>query len=119
MKLSRITKPLRSVQVRVTLAGDLNTSLEDYARYYEHIHGEPVDSRVLMPEILRAFLDADRESQSWSRSGVSDQPGRISTPPTSNGSPRHRHDWPQPAIGGRASHVFTTGTCLQLARVYN
>ena len=68
MKLARITKPLRSVQVRVMLTGDLNASLERYARYYEHVHGDSVDTRALIPEILRAFLDADREFQSWSRS---------------------------------------------------
>ena len=33
MKLARIAKPLRSLQVRVTLAGDLNAALERYARY--------------------------------------------------------------------------------------
>jgi hypothetical protein len=86
MKLARVSKPLRSVQVRVMLAGDLNASHEHYARYYEHIHGEPVDSRVLIPEILRAFLYADREFQSWSRSGASDQPRRIFTTSPSNGS---------------------------------
>jgi hypothetical protein len=43
MKLSRITKPLRSVLVRVTLAGEVNAALENYARYYEHIHGDPVE----------------------------------------------------------------------------
>jgi hypothetical protein len=67
MKLARITKPLLSVQVRVMLIGDLNASLERYARYYEHVHGEAVDPRMLIPEILHAFLDADREFQSWSR----------------------------------------------------
>ena len=61
MKLARITKPLRSVQVRVMLVGDLNASLERYARYYEHVHGEVVDPRMLIPEILHAFLEADRE----------------------------------------------------------
>jgi hypothetical protein len=40
MKLARITKPLRSVQLRVVIAGDLNISLERYARYYKHVHGE-------------------------------------------------------------------------------
>jgi hypothetical protein len=30
MKLARITKPLRSVQVRVMLAGDLNANLESW-----------------------------------------------------------------------------------------
>jgi hypothetical protein len=41
MKLTRIAKPLRSVQVRVTVAGELNAALENYARYYEHVHGDP------------------------------------------------------------------------------
>lgn len=85
MKLARITKPLRSLQVRVMLTGDLNASLERYARYYEHVHGDSVDARVLIPEILRAFLDADREFQSWSRSTES-QPRRLSAPSSSNGS---------------------------------
>ena len=31
MKLARISKPLRSVQVRISLAGDLNAQLERYA----------------------------------------------------------------------------------------
>lgn len=71
MKLARISKPLRSVQVRVSLTGDLNAELEQYASYYEHIHGESVDSKMLIPEILRAFLEADREFQMWSRSSGS------------------------------------------------
>jgi hypothetical protein len=54
MKLARIIKPLRCVQVRVMLAGNLNAGLERYARYYEHIHGDSVDTTALIPEILRA-----------------------------------------------------------------
>ena len=69
MKLSRITKPPRSLQVRVTLAGEVNAALENYARYYEHVHGEPVEPKALIPEILHAFIDADREFQVWQRSG--------------------------------------------------
>ena len=84
MKLGRITKPLRSVQVRVMLTGDLNAGLERYAQYYEHVHGEAVDARMLIPEILRAFLEADRGFQSWSRSA--DDQRRVSGPPSSNGS---------------------------------
>jgi hypothetical protein len=68
------------------LAGDLNATLERYAQYYEHVHGEPVDPRMLIPEILHAFLDADREFQSWSRSGAGDQTRPISTPSSLNGS---------------------------------
>jgi hypothetical protein len=81
MKLARIAKPLRSVQVRVMLAGDLNSALDRYARYYEHVHGEPVEARALIPEIIRTFIDADREFQSWSRSGGDTRPcgGTVSS----------------------------------------
>ena len=85
MKLARITKPRRSAQVRVMLSGDLNASLEHYAQYYEHIHGDTVDTRALIPEILRAFLDTDREFQSWSRSAGT-QPRHVSAPSSSDGS---------------------------------
>ena len=77
MKLARIAKPLRSLQVRVTLAGDLNAALESYARYYEHVHGDPVDSKTLIPEILSAFLQADREFQ----------PGHVPALPVSSATP--------------------------------
>jgi hypothetical protein len=86
MKLTRIAKPLRSVQVRVTLAGDLNAALERYARYYEHVHGDAVDSKALIPEILSAFPQADREFHLWSRSGASSQQRHASTPSSTDGS---------------------------------
>jgi hypothetical protein len=86
MKLARITKPLRSVQVRAMLTGDLNASLERYARYYEHVHGDSVDTRALIPEILGAFLDADREFHSWLRSADRNQPRRVPAPASTNGS---------------------------------
>ncbi len=85
MKLARITKPLRSVQVRVMLTGDLNATLERYAQYYEHVHGESVDTRSLIAEIRPAFLDLDREFQTWSRS-TDNQPRRVPALPSSNGS---------------------------------
>ena len=86
MKLARIAKPLRSLQVRVTLEGGLNAALESYARYYEHVHGDAVDSKALIPEILRAFLDADREFQVWSRSGATSQQRHNPTAASTNGS---------------------------------
>jgi hypothetical protein len=67
------------------LSGDLNASLERYGQYYEHVHGESVDIRVLIPEILGAFLDADREFHLWSRS-ADRQPHRVVNPASSNGS---------------------------------
>ena len=84
MKLARIAKPPRSLQVRVTLAGDLNAALESYARYYEHVHGDAVDSKALIPEILSAFLQADREFQAWARSSGSNHHRRLG-PSSTNG----------------------------------
>jgi hypothetical protein len=81
MKLSRITKPPRSVQVRVTLAGEVNAALEDYARYYEHVHGDPVEPRALIPEMVRGFIEADREFHSWSRSGTNGRQLRAAPAP--------------------------------------
>jgi len=86
MKLARIAKPLRSLQVRVTLAGDLNAALESYARYYEHVHGDTVDSKALIPEILSAFLQADREFRLWSRSGAHSLQRHAPTPASTNGT---------------------------------
>ena len=81
MKLSRITKSLPSVQVRVTLSGELNAALENYARYYEHVHGDPVEPRALIPEMLLSFLDADREFQAWLRSGSNGRQQRVGSTP--------------------------------------
>lgn len=84
MKLALISKPLRSVQARVMLTGDLNAALELYARYYEHIHGDSVEARALIPEILRTFLDADRQFHSWSRSADRIQPRYVPAPASTN-----------------------------------
>ena len=81
MKLTRITKPLRSVQVRVTVAGELNAALENYARYYEHVHGDAVEPRALIPEMLRAFIEGDREFQAWTRSRSNGRQHRVATAP--------------------------------------
>jgi hypothetical protein len=86
MKLARIAKPLPSVQVCVTLGGDLNAALERYARYYQHVHGEVVEPRALLPEILRAFLDAAREFQVWQRSSDNRSHRADASAPATNAS---------------------------------
>ena len=111
MKLARIAKPPRSLQVRVTLAGDLNAALERYARYYEHVHGDVVDSKALIPEILSAFLQADREFQSWSRSGGDSHHSRPNSSST-QGEPSHRADSQQCQIRRRAPRVGFFDTSL-------
>ena len=81
------------------LSGDLNACIERYAQYYEHIHGDTVVAGALIPEILRVFLDADREFQSWSRpmatSNHAASPRRLH--PTA--APRHLPDLPQRGTG--------------------
>ncbi len=110
MKFARINKPLRSVRMRVMLGGDLNASLERYARYYERVHGESVDARALIPEILRAFLDADREFQAWSR-----QRQRLGAPrPTSLLIPQQHQGPMVTGLSGRSADVLRT--CLRLTR---
>jgi len=74
MNLARVSGPRAS-----WLPADLNARLDHYARHYEHVHGESVDTKALIPEILHAFLQADREFQSWSRSADS-QPHRLAIP---------------------------------------
>ncbi len=85
MKLARIEKPLRSIQVRVTLASDLNAALDSYARYYERVHGDQVEPKALIPEIIHAFIDADREFQVWQRS-ADNRSHRNGSAATSSGS---------------------------------
>ena len=86
MKLARISKPLRSVQVRVMLAGDLNARLERYAQL---LRARPWracgHSARSFRRFFAPFVDADREFQSWSRSADS-HPRRAATPASSNGS---------------------------------
>jgi len=79
------------------IARDLNISLERYARSY-HVHGEQVDTRALIPEIVRAFLDADREFQSWSRT-AGDPPAAPSFRLPATAAPRLNRDLPQRSTG--------------------
>jgi hypothetical protein len=53
MNLALVSEPRAS-----WLPADLNARLEHYAWYYEHVHGESADTKALIPEILRAFLQA-------------------------------------------------------------
>ncbi len=88
MKLARITKSLPSLQVRVTLSGELNAALENYARYYQQVHGDSVEAKALIPQMLRAFIAADREFQSWSRSRSNGRQPRVAPAPSSQAAAR-------------------------------
>jgi hypothetical protein len=65
MRLSKVEKQLPSAQVNVTLPGKLKTDLDGYAAYYQHIHGDAIGIRRVIVEIVRNFVESDREFQSW------------------------------------------------------
>ena len=50
------------------LTGYLNASVERYARYYEQVHGDSVDTRALIPESFGLSSKIYREFHLWSRS---------------------------------------------------
>jgi hypothetical protein len=65
MKLAKLEKQLPSAQVNITLSGRLKTELDGYAAYYQNVHGETIGVRKLIVEILRNFIDSDREFHVW------------------------------------------------------
>ena len=65
MKLAKLEKQLPSAQVNVTLSGRLKVELDGYAAYYQQIHGEAIGVRRLIVEIVRNFVESDREFQAW------------------------------------------------------
>ena len=65
MRLNKVEKQLPSAQVNVTLPGKLKTELDGYAAYYQQIHGETIGIRKLIVEIVRNFVESDREFQAW------------------------------------------------------
>lgn len=65
MKLRKVEKQLPSAQVNVTLPGKLKAELDNYATYYQQVHGEPIGIRKLLVEMARSFVETDREFQLW------------------------------------------------------
>jgi hypothetical protein len=82
VKLAKLEKQLPSAQVNITLPGRLKTELDGYAAYYQQIHGEAIGVRRLIVEIVRNFVDSDREFQSWLKRNFRPVAG-------ANGGPAH------------------------------
>jgi hypothetical protein len=82
MRLNKVEKQLPSAQVNVTLPGKLKAELDGYAAYYQQIHGEVIGVRRIIVEIVRNFVDSDREFQSW----LKRHSNFVADP---NGSPTH------------------------------
>ena len=78
MRLSKVEKQLPSAQVNVTPPGKLKLELDGYAAYYNHVHGEAIGIRRIIVEIVRNFVESDREFQAWLKrhsNGVGDANG--------------------------------------------
>jgi len=82
MRLNKLEKQLPSEQVNITLPGKLKTELDGYAAYYQQIHGDAIGIRRIIVEIVRNFVESDREFQAWLRRQTN---GHTIT----NGSPTH------------------------------
>ncbi len=65
MRLNKVEKQLPSAQVNVTLPGKVKVELDGYAAYYQHMHGESIGIRRIIVEIVRNFVESDREFQTW------------------------------------------------------
>ena len=86
MRLNKIEKQLPSEQVYITLSGKLKSELTNYATYYQHIHGEAIPVRTLIVEIIRDFVQSDREFQAWTKrnsNGLVDANGSSANASTS------------------------------------
>ena len=66
MKLKRV-RTLPHVKLAGRLPGDLHEALVGYAEYYRAVHGEAIEVWPLVVQILRTFVDDDREFQAWRR----------------------------------------------------
>ena len=66
MKLKRV-RTLPYVKLVGRVPGDLHEALVGYAEYYRAMHGEPIDVWPLVVQMLRTFVDDDREFQAWRR----------------------------------------------------
>ena len=65
MRLNKVEQQMKSAQVNVTLPGKLKAELDGYATYYQHIHGDAIGICRIIVEIVRNFVESDREFQSW------------------------------------------------------
>jgi hypothetical protein len=66
MKLT-LTRPLPPMKLAGRVPGKLHVDLTAYAAYYRETAGEPIALWPLAIEILRTFVDGDREFQAWRR----------------------------------------------------
>jgi hypothetical protein len=62
-----------SVKITVTVSADLNRTLSEYAEMYRSAYGEAEPVAELIPFMLAAFLDSDREFAKARKGGSADR----------------------------------------------
>ncbi len=60
-----------SVKLTVTLPAELKEALDRYAAVHSRVHGESVDTVVLIPHMLNAFIARDRGFKAMRSAGQS------------------------------------------------
>lgn len=50
----------KPVRVTIRVSADLKAALDRYAVVHSELHGEPASAEVLIPHMLRAFIERDR-----------------------------------------------------------
>jgi hypothetical protein len=66
MKL-KLVHSLPSVKLTGRVPGELHADLTAYSDYYREVLHEPIAAWPLVIQILRTFIDSDREFQAWRR----------------------------------------------------
>ena len=95
MRLQRIRTELPPARVRVTLPGDLKSTLDAYATYYHEQYGDVVGLEALVPQILTTFVSTDREFRAWQQAQTEEHaPQRSPTSPLIARSKRSRSPVP-------------------------
>jgi hypothetical protein len=64
-----------SVKITITVSADLNHALSHYAEMYRSAYGEAEPVAELIPFMLAAFLDGDREFSKARKTGLPDGAG--------------------------------------------
>ena len=66
MKLKPV-QSLPSVKLTGRVSGELHADLTAYADYYREVLHEPIAAWPLVIQILRNFMESDREFHAWRR----------------------------------------------------
>lgn len=89
MKLKAREPKLPASSLRLSVPGKLMATLEDYARYYEAEHGQPISLDQMAVEMLGGFVASDYDFTRWRRSKSEASTKRAATasrPPAGSNS---------------------------------